>query len=253
MVNNSSWSIDTDAGIGTILGYFDSEYILHVVEDSLSIKFRPYQDDMSNMVDVLERQLMAVYANSPDYKQKVLDTRNETYAEIIRIICRYYDLTFTGDLDAMNDQEIYGIARTIYDIFVAKFTQLLIGFFTSYIINNADDIYAYLINDPRYIKPKESGAYSAKNYIDPKYITIHANINQVIYNMTSYNIPLQMILDYSCDPNTAAALGNMLVDNGDIYKNKYASYIKDPMTSASLLTAVKLALQGRTQEIYNIQ
>ena len=252
MLNNNSWSIDTDAGIGTILSYFSSDYILHVVQDSLSMKFRPFQDDMSNMVDVLERQFMAVYANSPDYKEKVLDTRNETYAEIIRIICQYYDLTFTGDTDSMNDQEIYGIARTVYDIFISKFTQSLVGFFTSYIMNNIDDIYNYLVNDPNSIKPKESGAYSAKNYIDPKYITIHANINQVIYNMASYDIPLQMILDYACEPAVAMTLSNMLADNGDIYKNKYASYIKDPAYSASLLTAIKLALQASTQEIYNI-
>ena len=252
MINNNSWSIDTDAGIGTILGHFSSDYILHVVEDSLNMKFRPFQDDMSNMVDVLERQFMAVYSNSPDYKEKGLFTRNETYAEIIRIICNYYNLTFTGDLDTMNDQEIYGMARTIYDIFIAKFTQSLIGFFTSYIMNNIDDIYSYLVSDPKYIKPKDSGAYAAKNYIDPKYITIHANINSVIYNMASYDIPLQMLLDYSCDPSIAATLGDMLVDNGDIYKNKYASYIKDPAYSASLLTAIKLALQSRTQEIYNI-
>ena len=252
MINNSSWSIDTDAGIGTILGYFNSEYILHVVEDSLSIRFRPYQDDMSNMVDVLERQLLAVYANSGDYKQEVLTKRSDTYEEIIKIICRYYNLTFTGDFDSFNDQELYGIARTMYDIFIAKFTQILVGFFTSYIINNADDIYAYLIADPKYIKPKESGAYAAKNYIDPKYITIHANINQVIYNMASYDISLQEILEYSCDPNTASTLSNMLVDNGDVYKSRYASYITDPVYSAQLLTAIKLALQGRTQEIYNI-
>ena len=38
-MNGYMGSIDTDAGIGTILSHFDSEYVNHIIEDSLNMKF----------------------------------------------------------------------------------------------------------------------------------------------------------------------------------------------------------------------
>lgn len=246
-------SIDTDAAIGTILGHFSSDYVLHVVGDSLDMRFRPYQDEMSNMVDVLERQFNAIYDNSPDYTDKVLETKLETYKEIINIICRYYNLTFTGDYDNMVPEELYGVARSMYDIFISRFTFYMIDFFVRYIVNNMDDIYNYLVNDPNSNKPKDNtSTYASKNYMDSKFIIIHANINQVIYNMASYDIPLSLLMSYFRDPIEASVLSNLLVDNGDIYKNYYASFILDRQLSASVITNIKLELQGKTQEIYKI-
>ena len=144
--------------------------------------------------------------------------------------------------------EVYGIARTLYDIFVARFTDYMFDFFVSYIVNNADSIYAYLANDPNAKKPRENSSYPSKNYIDPKFISIHANMNQVIYNMASYDIPLQELLSYFCDPTTANRLGELLEDHNDIFKNHYAFYITNPITTADIVTNIKLKLQAKTQE-----
>ena len=59
--------IDTDAAIGTILSHFNSDYINHVISDSLNMKFRPFDSPMPNMVDVLNRQFDSIIPNSPDY------------------------------------------------------------------------------------------------------------------------------------------------------------------------------------------
>ena len=58
----NSYNIDTDAGIGNILSNLDSDYILHVVEDSLSKskKFRPFDEPMPNMVDIWERYFIEI-------------------------------------------------------------------------------------------------------------------------------------------------------------------------------------------------
>lgn len=243
--------IDTDAAIGTILSHFDSEYINHVISDSLNMKFRPFDPPMPNMVDVLNRQFESIILNSPDYINEVRNVQTETYKEIINMICSYYNLTFTGDFDSMNPQEMYGAAHTLYDIFISRFTEYMINFFVHYIINNSDSIYAYLNSDENSKKPKENGAYS-KSFIDPKFIIIHANINQVIYNMASYDISLQEMIGYFVDRNSADYLISVLQDNNDIYKNHYASYIIDQRYSAGVLTNIKLNLQSRTQEALNI-
>lgn len=251
-MSNFSGSIDTDAGIGTILSNFSTEYINHVIGDSLNMKFRPFDGAMPNMVDVLERQFLSILVNSPDYTEKITDVKIETYKEIILNICNYYGLSFSGDFDSMQPEEIHGIAHTLYDIFISRFTEFMIDFFVSYIINNADSIASYLKTDESINKPKEAGIYSPKNYIDPKYILIHANVNKVVYNMAGYDIDLQTLLNYFLDPVTSNRIGSLLVDNGDIYKRHYACYIMDQRYTASVLTNIKLKLQSRTQEALNI-
>ena len=195
-MNNYVSTIDTDAGIGTILSHFSTEYINHIISDSLNMRYRPYNIPMPNMVDVLERDFLAIRANSPDYTEKVSFVREETYKEIILLICKYYNLTFTGVFENLSSEELYGIAHTMYDIFISRFTDHMMDFFVSYIVENSSSIEAYLKMDENYIKPKESGLYAPENFIDPKYILIHANANKVIYNMAGYDIPLHTILFY---------------------------------------------------------
>ena len=248
---NKNSSIDTDIGIGTILSNFNSEYINHVITDSLNMRFRPFDGPMPNMVDVLERYFVSIEVNAADYKDQVKEVKEKTYQEIITIICNYYNLTFTGDFDNMELYQIFGTAHTLYEVFISRFTEYMIDFFVLYIINNSDSIISYLKQDDRYVKPKETGLYSPKNFIDQKYIIIHANINQVIYNMAGYDIGLDQLLKYFLN-NEGLFIASMLIDNGDIYKNYYACFIKDQRYSASVLTNIKLKLQSKTQEAINI-
>lgn len=244
-------SIDTDAALGTILGNFNAEYIKHVVDDSLLMKFRPFLDEMPNIPDILDRDYKLIKANAPDYVDQVQDSRLETYKEIIDIICKFYGLSFRGDYSSMTDGEVYGIARTMYDIFISKFTIYMIEFFVKYIKDNAQSIYDYLLNDPNSNKSKDATGYNNKNYIDPKYLLIHSNINMVIYNLAAYDIDFPTILRYTTDPNTAILLSNLLEPIGDVYKNNYASYIMDPNTSSQLITAIKLKVQATTLDFSN--
>lgn len=241
--------IDTDAGIAAILSNFNTDYINHVVDDSLMMRFRPYEDEMPNFPDLLERQFVGVYSYAPDYTNEVSNVRLETYREIINKICKYYNLQFTGDLDSMDPLHVYGLTRTLYEIFISRFTQNMINFFVSYVVINSDSIYDYLIKSPDSKKPKEIIGYDSSSYIDPKYLIIHANINSVIYNMASYDIPLDQLLAIITNQETAITLSNNLIDLGDIYKNYYASFILDPKTKADMLTCIKLALQAKTQEV----
>ena len=238
--------IDTDQALGTILSNFSSDYILHVVQDSLSIKFRPFSDEMPNICDILERQFAAVYANAPDYIDQVSYTRSETYQEIIRIICNYYNLEFTGVFEDIEDNELYGIARTLYDIFVSRFTMYCMSFFTRYIVDNKEDIYNMINNNPEANRTKE---YAKKVVDDSIMLLIHANINNIILAMPTFDISLNQLLQYFCDTATYNRLSSLLVDRGDIYKNYYASYITNPKTTAEMITSIKLSLQSVTYEI----
>ena len=251
MQNNFFGSIDTDAAIGNILSNFDSAYIIHSIENSLSMKFRPFEDPMPNFVDILERQFNLILEGSPDYRDQITLTRSQTYKEVIEIICRYYNLQFNAAYETLDPMEQYGIARSMYDIFVARFTNYMIDFFIYYIINNSDSIYQYLIHDDNIKKYKDRDP-NTRIYIDPKFALIHQNLNTVILNMTSYDVSLEQLLFSFVDAKAATRLNELLTDGGDIYKNHYAIYITDQRYMASVLTVIKLKLQSRTKQIANI-
>lgn len=234
--------IDTDAGIGTILGNFDTAYIMHVIYDSLNMRFRPFSDPMPNYVDILNRQFNATIQNAPDYKDKIEEVKLDTYKEIISAICSYYNLSFTESYDTIQPMEIYGIARTMYDIFIARFTDYIVNFYTDYIINNIDSIYVYLMNDENIRKVK---VRDKENAIDTKFSVVQNNINKVIINMTSYDISFEDLINHMAEFATAKRITSLLADNGDIYKNHYAIYLQDERFLAEMITCIKLGFQNK--------
>jgi len=245
-------NIDTDYGIGTILSRFDSEYITNLIQTSIEQKFRPFSEPMPNMVAVLSRQFKGVLDNSPDYKEQVQKVEVETYQEIIQMICNYYNLSFDRDADDLYGDNIRTLAYIMYDIFVARFTEYLIGFFVSYINRNSDFIYSYLYNDPDAKKARENSNVAQRMYTNPKFSLIHANLNRVIINMASYDIPFGELLKYLTDYNTAAKISQYITDQNDIYKYHFASYVLNQDTMSGILTSVKLALQSETISNVNV-
>ena len=252
MYQNYVGSIDTDSAIGTILSRFESQYILDVIGDSLNMRFRPFNTPMPNMVDVLERQFQLVYQASPDYKDKIDDCRTETYQEIINIICNFYQLQYSPEINSISIDELYGITSILYDIFVSRFTDHMIDFFTRYIINHVDEITNYLDNDPTTYRIKDNTMYQSKQYIDPKWILIHQNANKIVYNMAAYDIKLEDILRYILDINMSDRILSFITDTNSIFRNHYAIYILDPTTASGIYTNVKLKLQSETQLRVNI-
>lgn len=245
-------SIDTDAGIAVLLSNFDSNYILSAVEESLKIRFRPFGTPSPNFVDILQRQFIASLDAAPDYRDQVLDVKNETYQEIIKIICNFYNLSFVESFDNISENELYGIASVMYDIFITNFTTHMIDFISTYIIQNIDSLYAYLSKDPNIRKPKEFEPIPG-TFVNDKFILIQSNINIIIHNMAAYDIPLGVLLNYFCVPEVSRRLQEVLVDNGDIYKNHYANYILDQGSGSEILTCVKLNLQSKIQQLIGNQ
>ena len=239
-------NIDTDYAIGTILSRFDSEYITGVIQRSIESRFRPFSEPMPNMVDVLARQFKGVLDNSPDYADKVLSVETQTYQEICQMICNYYNLEFDQDNDQLYGNTLRTFAHIMYDIFVARFTDYIIQFYTSYILRNIDYIYNYLCDIDGIKKARENSAQAQKMYTNPKFALVHSNLNLVIINMASYDISLQELLSYITDYNTASMICNFVADKGDIYKYHFASYVLNKNTMSGILTSVKLQLQSQT-------
>ena len=239
--------VDTDYGIGTILSRFDSNYINGCIQTAIETRFCPFSDPKPNMIGILSRDFKATLDHAPDYRDQVLQVEHDTYLEVINMICAGFNLQFNYDETINNSEKLRSIAFVLYDILVSRFTDVLINFYVSYICRNSDSIHNYLMSDPESRRPRESNTQQTqKIYSESKYNIIHANLNTVIYNMSSYDIPFYTLLQYITDPNTAAMLANYIVDLGDIYKNHFAVFVLNPNTKATVLTSVKLLLQEKT-------
>lgn len=241
-------SIDTDAAIGTILSHFDSDYIYHIVEDSITYRFRPFNTSMANIVDVMNRQFIGIEDNSQDYIEKVKEVKSETFIEIIKIICNKYNLKINVDLSTLDENYLFSLTHILYDLFVSRFTDYMFNFFVSYIINNADSIYSYLMTDDTVKKSaKDSGAYK-KFIVNQKYVIICANMNKILYNMISYGITFEEIINICLDKSSAEFILSNISDAGDFYKSIYVPYIYDNRYLADSLSNIRLLFQQRTYE-----
>ena len=107
------------------------------------------------------------------------------------------------------------------------------------------------MNDDTVKKPRDKDI-PVKSYVNPKFHIIHANLNKIVMNMISYDIPLNTLLSYFVDQNTLYRLSMLLTDTGDIFKNHYAVYLQDQRYMADLLTSIKLKLQSNTQEAFSV-
>lgn len=250
-MNNYINSIDTDAAIGSILSNFETPWIMHSVYQSLNMKFRPFSEPMPNFADIVNRQLDNVLGQAPDFRDKVEETKVETNKEIIEAICQYYNLSFLVPFEEIHPNELYGITHTLYDVFVSRFTDYMVDFYISYIINNVDSIYAYLLSDPNIKKPKEK-ELQGRNFLDPKFYVIHNNLNRIIINMISYDITLEDLIGFFLPGPVGVRILQLISDNGDIYKNHYAAYLQDQRYMADLLTVIKLKMQVKTQEVFGV-
>ena len=245
-------NIDTDYGIGTILSRFDSEYITSIIQNSINNRFRPFSEPMPNMVAVLSREFEAVKNHTPDYRDKVLEVEDRTYQEICSMICDGFGLQLDLDNDQLVGETLKSFAYWMYDIFVSRFTDNLVNFYTSYIMRNIDNIYSYLLDANEVKKARENSVQAQDMYTNAKFALIHANLNKIVMNMVSYDISLQELLSYITDPNIANMLCTFISDKGDIYKYHFASYITDRNTVSGLITSIKLHLQNISISNINI-
>ena len=120
----------------------------------------------------------------------------------------------------------------------------MINFFTSFIINNKDSLYNSL-NLESYKKNKDSSTiYNKRIYIDPKYITISANLEMVLKHIVTIDITLDNILQTTyVNPKIIMFLSEIITDKGNYFKDYYCSLLNRQEMLPVILTDIRLQLQ----------
>lgn len=241
-------SINTDRDIATILNQFSEDFIINSITESLRYKFRPFGDRMPNYPYIIDTQFQGIMNNyTGGDNEQIIEKKLEIYHTILNIICKIYNLQISQEIP---DEQLYSLVYVLYQILISEFTERMLSFFSDYIVINKE----LLLNSiPEDQKIQTRSTYTKKVYSDPSTIAMYENMEKIIDIVAGLDIPFVKLMEYLSDINTAQFIGTYLVDVGDIYKNHFASYIRNQITRTDMITSIKIRFVNITQQNMNIR
>lgn len=243
--NMPNSNINIDNALASILDKFEPNYIMDVINQSLSMKFRLYDQPMPNIVYGYEQQFSELLNGFESNRDDIAAKRQDTYISIINTLCDRYNLAFNNN----DDIDYYSAAFYLYKFLVSEFTQNIITFFTNFLIQERDMLVGSL--DLKDSKKNDSYmAYSIKLFKSSKMSAIHGNIGYIIQNMSTLDIDLYAILNLIYpDKKIARYIFSLITDKGNFFRDHFESYAIDAMYGPEIQTQIKLSLQTCASEL----
>ena len=235
MINNNTqpYLINSEYNITELLSHFDADYILSVLEDELNSINIASTIIKPNIVTSFEENFKTMREEFPGDEANIVSIREKVYMNIIEILCNKFNLQFN-----YNDETIdkYTAAYYAYDFLVCNRNNIMINFFTSFIINNKNSINVEKKN-------KDSSVVYNKNiYTDPKLIAISANMEKVIKYISEIDVRLVDIFSSTyVNQETVMFLDNAFADRGNFFKTYYCNISTEDMPI--VITNIRLQLQ----------
>ena len=152
IVGTQPYQINNEYNVIELLAHFDSNYILDILQDKLeNISFASSLIE-SNIIGAFESNFKAMNDQFSGDSQNIRNIREQVYIDIIRILTEKFNLEF-NTVDPNID--LYTAAYYLYDFLICNRNNILINFFTAFIVNNKDSLYDAL-NLEEYKKNKDS-------------------------------------------------------------------------------------------------
>lgn len=241
------YEINNEYNVTDILAHFDSSYILNIIEDKLeNISFATSQIE-PNIVVSFENNFKNMNDRFPGDSQNIRNIREQVYRDIIRILTNKFNLQFN-----MSDENIdlYTAAYYLYDFLMSHRNNIMVNFFTAFIINNKESLCTTL-NIEEFRKGKDSAAaYSKRVYQDNKFAIISANMPAIINYISTLDVTLLNIFQSTYkDIKLVQFLDNAFADKGNFFKDYYCSILNKPEELPIIITNIRLALQSHVGNI----
>lgn len=240
--NPAITNVNIDNQLAGVLSQFNDDYIIDVVKDSLNNRFRIYSLPSPNVVAAFEttfKQLTDGFSSNTD---EILETRNRVYANIINVICDFYNLTFNNT----DETDYYSAAYWLYDFLVSNFTEYLKNFYTIFLIRESSAVVSALGLAQIRKENDTTLGYSKKLFKDPNLAMIHCDLEYTISQIEAFNIDLATILNcvYQSNPTLPGYIATLVSDRtGRFFKDFYQTFTTQSKDSADILTYIKLNLQ----------
>lgn len=239
-LNMGKASIETNRELSAILSNFSDDYIEAVFQEAITYKFRPFNMGPPNYPYLFESQFQSILSHyqgrNPD---PIHQRREETYLMIINLICNNYQLQRTADI---NYEHLWPLCYKMYEIFISNFTEILIGFFTNYIFSHQDMIIGSMTDEQRVIKSN----YGKAIYTEQNKIIMYENMDYALEAVASMDINFEQLIHHITDQDIANMICMYIADTADIYRNHFASYIRNPLTKTDIITSIKISFMKAT-------
>lgn len=248
--NSQMYNITAENELAIVLSHYSSEYVFSVIKNALEKRFSSVPIiGIPNVVGAWEQNFKAItinYGNSIEI-QKV---RNETYQEIIDIICKEFNLNFT-----VADIDVFSAAYQLYDLFVCKFIDtLIVDFFAKYIYKERSGIYETMGLSEMKKNKNSSTLYYKRIYKDSKIGIINAYIDSVITNICGMDISLYQMISMAIPSKELAQFYiDIISPNGDFFKESIVPILNSEIR-AVIITNIRLKLHAIAEahdQIYN--
>lgn len=242
----------TENELAIVLSHYESDYVYDIVKSQIqSTANSSFIAPPPNVVGAWEQNFKAIMDQyGAEGSTKIQEVRQETYREIIDIICESYGLNFT-----ISDVDMYSAAYALYDFFVCNLPGNIINFFAKYIYKERTAIYDNMGLSEMKKNKDSSTVYGKRMYKDIKIAVINANITKVLDNICvamEFDFPT-IISVMTDDRNLIKYILSIVSDNGDFYGNVMIPIVKTYL--ADYVTGIRLKIQelaiSHDQVIYN--
>ena len=242
----------TENELAIVLSHYESDYVYDIVKSQIqSTANSSFIAPPPNVVGAWEQNFKAIMDQyGAEGSTKIQEVRQETYREIIDIICESYGLNFT-----ISDVDMYSAAYALYDFFVCNLPGNIINFFAKYIYKERTAIYDSMGLSEMKKNKDSSTVYGKRMYKDIKIAVINANITKVLDNICvamEFDFPT-IISVMTDDRNLIKYILSIVSDNGDFYGNVMIPIVKTYL--ADYVTGIRLKIQelaiSHDQVIYN--
>lgn len=198
--NSQIYNVVTENELSEVLSHYNSEFVFSIVDEAMKKRFLTVPlTAVPNVVGAWEQNFKAIIATygSESYDE-VMRVRNDTYDEIIEMICKEFRLNFTID-DSIDK---FSAAFHLYNLFVCNFSENLIEFFANFIYKERSSLYESLGLAELKKNKDSSTIYGKKIFKDIKIAIINANIDMVITQICAMDIPFYSIISLICGNNS---------------------------------------------------
>lgn len=211
--------------------------ITNIITDSDIFKMNNNQ----NMVDVIE-----AYKNDIEMSWNI--SLNQIYTDIIETIA--YNTGIYIDYDNLNDNDLYLLSSSIYDIFISNMYNNLVNFIINYITMNKNSIYKSLELD-KFKKSRDVDIIYNSELIDDKELVLILskleNVINSIFSIDFADINILQIAGYNSEKlNCILNYTNL---NSGIILPKYKKLLLNDLVKSSIMNDIKLYFHNQNKEM----
>lgn len=238
--NSQVFNVATENELAVVLSHYSDQFVFTVIKDAIEYRFeRVPIVGLPNVVAAWEQNFKAIVAQYGNIEE-VNRVRNETYRQIIDIICKEFGLEFTID----DSIDLYSAAYHLYDFLVSNFTNNMVTLFANFIYKERANLYESL-NLSNLKKNRDSSTiYGKKIYKDIKLAVINANIDMVISEVCAMDMPLYNIISivYGNNSELKRYLISIISAGPDFFNKAYVSVLNSDIRP-DMITNIRFKLQ----------